>query len=134
MRTRSVSVVALAALSMWCADVTEAQEMDLYGVVLGAQGGPVAYLGDPATGRVTGFRVGEMIGNRRLVAIAPDRVLLGDGSDTVEIRLGGGAPSSPTAATRPAASPPREGTSFGGTREPLPCPPLCVESPRFRRR
>jgi hypothetical protein len=131
-------IVVLIVLSVCRVGVAEAEQLRLYGVVLGAEGGGVAYLGDPQTGRVRGFRVGEVVGNQQVVAIAADRVVLRDGSDTVELRLSGGSPSN-AAVNAPSPPPaavamPVEAVSPGRAATALPCPPLSVELPQCRRR
>jgi hypothetical protein len=71
----------------------------LHGVVL-RDGTPIAYLEDPATKRVAGYRLGDVIGGGTLKTIAADHVILTRPEGPVDVRLRD--PAKP----RPAAGPP----------------------------
>jgi hypothetical protein len=59
----------------------------LYGVVIGADGGGRAYLWDPQTKRVFGYKVGDSLADTRVEQIANDRVTLRRGTDSYEVLL-----------------------------------------------
>jgi hypothetical protein len=59
---------------------------NLFGVVLG-DGASVAYLEDPATKRVAGYRLGDAIAGGTVQTIGPDRVVLARPDGAVDIRL-----------------------------------------------
>jgi hypothetical protein len=80
----------------------------LHGVVL-RDGTPVAYLEDPSTKRVAGYRLGDSIGGGTVQAIHADRVVLSRPEGNLDVRLRD--PSKP----RPAAPSP--------TKQPQPVPP-----------
>jgi hypothetical protein len=61
-------------------------KLTLYGVVL-KDGVPVAYLEDPLTKRVTGYRVGDAIGGGTVTTIAADRVVVARPDGPVDVRL-----------------------------------------------
>lgn len=86
----------------------------LYGVVL-REGGTVAYLEDPATKRVAGYRVGDAIGGGTLRTIAADHVVIARADGELAVRLRD--PSKP----RPAAAPPA--TAPAGVPRPPGAPP-----------
>jgi len=71
----------------------------LYGVVLGADGGPRAYLWDPQTKKVFGYKVGDAVAESRLEQINGDRVVLRRGGEVFEVLLHD--PSKPRAAAPP---------------------------------
>src|SRR5919197_1502810 len=58
----------------------------LYGVVL-KDGAPVAYLEDPVTKRVAGYRVGDAVGGGTLASIAADSVVVSRPDGSVDVRL-----------------------------------------------
>jgi hypothetical protein len=74
----------------------------LYGVVIGADGGGRAYLWDPQTKRVFGYKVGDSLADTRVEQIASDRVTLRRGADTYEVLLRD--PSKPRPAQPPVAA------------------------------
>ena len=92
----------------------------LYGVVL-ATDLSIAYLEDPGSKRVTGYRVGDAIAGGTLTVIAPDHVVLkrSDGMVNVPLR----DPAKPRAAL-PEAAPPAGGapTAPAPTAFPQPSP------------
>jgi hypothetical protein len=76
----------------------------LYGVVL-RDGAPVAYLEDPLTKRVAGYRIGDAIAGGTLQSITADRVVLQRPEGPVDVRLHDPAKPRPAAV----AAPPAEG-------------------------
>lgn len=74
----------------------------LYGVVLGRDGGPRAYLEDPRTRKVFGYAVGDTVAESRVERISADRVVLRRGEEVFEVLLRD--PSKPKPA--PASAPP----------------------------
>ncbi len=58
----------------------------LHGVVLRDQN-PIAYLEDPTTKRVTGYRVGDAIAGGTLQTIAADHVIIARPDGSVDVRL-----------------------------------------------
>jgi hypothetical protein len=81
----------------------------LYGVVIDADGGARAYLWDPQTKRVFGYKVGDSLAESRVEQIASDRVTLRRGADSYDVLLRDPAKPRPTptvqAAIPPAAVP-----------------------------
>ena len=77
---------------------------NLFGVIL-RDGAPVAYLEDPSTKRVAGYRVGDSVGGGTVQSIAADHVVLArpDGNVSVQLR----DPTRPRPA--PVAQPPAPG-------------------------
>ncbi|MBI4246332.1 MAG: hypothetical protein HY614_04000 [Candidatus Rokubacteria bacterium] len=59
---------------------------NLYGVVL-QDGTPIAYLEDPVTKRVAGYRVGDTVAGGTVQSIAADRVVLVRPEGQVDVRL-----------------------------------------------
>jgi len=74
------------APEMRTAGAPPAQKPNLYGVVLGG-GGPVAYLEDPATKRVAGYRTGDMVAGGTIRRITADHVLIARPEGVLEVRL-----------------------------------------------
>jgi hypothetical protein len=97
-------------------------ELRLYGVVIGMDGGSVAYLDDAQTGRVRAFRVGDSVGESQLVRIDRDRVVLQREGETVEVHLGAGGQPSPGSGTSEGGS--LGSVPAGSSPSPL-CPPFC---------
>ncbi len=73
----------------------------LYGVVLGRDEGPRAYLEDPRTRKVFGYAVGDTVAESRVERISADRVVLRRGEEIFEVLLRD--PSKPKPAPAPAA-------------------------------
>ena len=92
----------------------------LYGVVL-ATDLSIAYLEDPGSKRVTGYRVGDAIAGGTLTIIAPDHVVLKRSDGMVDVPLRD--PAKPRAAL-PEAAPPAGGapTAPAPTAFPQPSP------------
>ncbi len=99
-----------------------AAKPNLYGVVLRDQN-PIAYLEDPLTKRVAGYRVGDAIAGGTLQTIAADRVVIARPDGPMDVRLRD--PSKPRpAVTAPGAVPP--GTVPPGAVVPGFIPPGAV--------
>jgi hypothetical protein len=79
-------------------------------VVIAEDGRGRAYLQDGRTGGVRAYEVGEAVGDARVVAIEPDRVVLDRSGSRIDVRFGG---SSSIPATPPAP---------GGVLQPEPEP------------
>ena len=92
----------------------------LFGIVL-RDGQPTAYIEDPATKRVAGYRIGDSVAGGTLQKIAADSVVVNRPEGAVDVRLHD--PSKP----RPAA-PPVPGTP-PGTIVPKPAVPGAAPSP-----
>ena len=92
----------------------------LYGVVL-ATDLSIAYLEDPGSKRVTGYRIGDAIAGGTLTIIAPDHVVLKRSDGMVDVPLRD--PAKPRAAL-PEAAPPAGGapTAPAPTAFPQPSP------------
>jgi hypothetical protein len=73
----------------------------LYGVVL-REGKSVAYMEDPATKRVTGYRPGDTIAGATVREISADRVVIARADAQLEVRLND--PSKPRPAAPPAST------------------------------
>jgi Type II secretion system protein C len=76
----------------------------LYGVVLGTDGGSRAYLWDPQSKKVFGYKVGDSVAESRVEQIGPDRVVLRRSAETFEVLLRD--PSKPRPPAAPVAVPP----------------------------
>jgi type II secretion system (T2SS) protein C len=122
---------------------------NLYGVVL-REGAPIAYLEDPATKRVAGYRTGDTVAGGTVQTIAADHVVLIRSDGRLEIRLNDPAkprPPAPPVAATPGAQPgvfqprgvaqpgvPRlpEGTQQGPGAIAAPQPPSVIQpAPQF---
>src|SRR3989442_137885 len=106
-RTESASANASNALAAL-------PKPSLHGVIL-RDGAPVAYLEDPITKRVAGYRVGDSVAGGTLQSISEDRVILTRPEGQVDVRL-----HDPTAAGPPAPGAPRAPRL---TQRPGPGPP-----------
>lgn len=81
---------------------------NLFGVVL-RDGAPIAYLEDPVTKRVSGYRVGDAVAGGTVQTIAADRVVLARPDGAMDVRLHD--PMKPRPAALPAPGVPApEGT------------------------
>ena len=74
----------------------------LYGVVL-RDGAPIAYLEDPVTKRVAGYRIGDTVAGGTVATIADDSVMLARPDGQIAVRLHD--PTRPRPPAPPAASP-----------------------------
>jgi hypothetical protein len=92
---------------------------NLFGVIL-RDGAPVAYLEDPTTKRVAGYRVGDNVGGGTVQSIAADHVVLArpDGNVAVQLRD----------PTRPRPAPVAQSPAAGGV-VPLQPPPAAGAMP-----
>jgi len=124
-----------------------AAKPNLFGIVL-RDGAPVAYLEDPTTKRVAGYRLGDSVAGGTVARIGNDHVVLNrpDGDVSVRLRdpskprpaapapvagqagpaigsvpVGGSAPGAPTA-PGVASMPPAAGQQPGTAPSPLPAP------------
>jgi len=75
---------------------------NLYGVVLRDEA-PIAYLEDPVTKRVAGYRVGDVVAGGTVQRIAADRVVLVRPDGPIDVRLHD--PSKPRPAVPPTGQP-----------------------------
>jgi hypothetical protein len=91
----------------------------LFGIVL-RDGQPIAYLEDPSTKRVAGYRVGDSVAGGTLQKIAADRVVVNRPEGAVDVRLHD--PSKPRPAPPVPAAPP-------GAIVPKPAVPGAPPSP-----
>ena len=87
----------------------------LYGIILREQA-PVAYLEDPATKRVAGYRIGDAVAGGTVKTIANDHVVLNRPEGDVNVRLRD--PANPRPVPPPAAAAP------GGTVPAVPGAPM----------
>ena len=78
----------------------QAPKPHLYGIIL-REGAPVAYLEDPATKRVAGYRLGDAVAGGTVKEIAKDHVVLNRPEGDVSVRLRD--PSKPRPPAPPAA-------------------------------
>ena len=141
---RVMLAAGLVMLGTGWSAVAQSPPLRLYGVVIGAGTQAVAYLQDPGTGRVRGFRIGDTIGDGRVIGIEPDRVVVQRDGETVQVRLGAGGadpgarPGAPPAGTvspapplcppfgpPPAAADAAESAAPAPAAPALPCPPFC---------
>jgi len=100
---------------------------NLYGVVL-RDGAPVAYLEDPATKRVAGYRVGDKIIGGTVQTIKADGVLITRPDGDVDVRLRD--PSKPRSTTPIAAAPPAAQPALPGVIPPAAAPPPIPAQPQ----
>ncbi|HEY7140506.1 MAG TPA: type II secretion system protein N [Methylomirabilota bacterium] len=94
----------------------------LYGVVLLPEGRDRAYLEDVQRRRVSGYSVGDQVGDARLEQIRSDRVVLRRGAETFEVLLYD--PTKPRQTTAPGVQSPETGGAGRPTvvRPPVPVP------------
>lgn len=104
---------------------------NLFGVVL-RDGAPIAYLEDPVTKRVAGYRVGDAVAGGTLKSIAPDRVVLARPEGSVDVtlrdpgkprRAAAAPPAAQTAPLPPAATQQRPPAVLPDGTVPLTSPP-----------
>lgn len=113
---------------------------NLYGVIV-RENAPIAYLEDPATKRVGGYRLGDTIAGGTVKDITRDRVTLARPDGNIDIRLHD--PSRPRPVPPPAppgsapalpggVQPPRPGAVTPPTVGPTPTPPGVEPAPPRR--
>ena len=118
---------------------------NLYGIIL-RDGAPVAYLEDPTTKRVAGYRLGDAVAGGTVKQIGADHVVLNRPEGDVNVRLrdpakpkpappapAAGTPGAPGVPPQPGAIPPRPGVPTppsaqapiqpGMPTQPAPAPP-----------
>jgi hypothetical protein len=105
----------------------------LYGVVLG-DGARLAYLEDPVTKRVAGYRLGDSIAGGTLQAIAADRVVIARADGTVEVPLHDPARPRRAEPTRPPGIPAPPSGAPTVEAPPPPAPPQPPPAPNIIRR
>lgn len=96
----------------------------LYGVVL-QDGAPIAYLEDPVTKRVAGYRVGDTVAGGKLTKIAADHVVLARPEGTIDVRLHDPSRPRPALPPGPSQIPPGQvtpGQVQPGFQPPQPLP------------
>lgn len=109
------------------ASAPPAPKPNLYGIML-SDSAPVAYLEDPTTKRVAGYRLGDTIAGGTVKQIGADHVVLNRPEGEVSVRLRDPAKPRPPAPTagQPGAVPPQGGapvaTAPGVPAGPLPQP------------
>src|SRR6266508_2324022 len=92
----------------------------LHGVVL-RDGAPIAYLEDPLTKRIAGYRIGDPIAGGTVQTISADAVVIARPEGAVDVRLRD--PSKPRPPTPAAAGqPPVPGQPSGAGQPPAPSP------------
>jgi hypothetical protein len=101
--TRSEGTSTTATAS---AEAPAAGKPSLYGVVL-RDGAPIAYLEDPSTKRVAGYRVGDNVAGGTVQTISADNVVIDRPGGSLDVRLRD--PGKP----RPAAPPPAAAAAAG---------------------
>lgn len=104
---------------------------NLFGIVL-REGAPIAYLEDPATKRVAGYRVGDSIVGGTVQKISADGVTITrpDGAVDVRLRDPSRPRPAPVAQTPPAGAapgvPPVAGSTLPGVIPPMATPPMAT--------
>ena len=96
---------------------------NLYGIIL-REGAPVAYLEDPTTKRVAGYRLGDAVAGGTLKSIGNDHVVLNRPEGEVNVRLRD--PAEPRPAAPPTAAGAPGGPPVAGAQ---PMPPAGVIPP-----
>lgn len=102
----------------------------LYGVVING-GTRIAYLQDPATKRVFGYKIGETVAGGQLELIEENRVVIRQAVGSLEVKLKdpskpkpvAGAPRLPPGVASPFAAPPVPSVAPSVPGAPLPVPP-----------
>src|SRR5438445_3464903 len=101
----------------------------LHGVVL-REGSPIAYLEDPLTKRIAGYKVGDPIAGGTVQTISADAVVIARPDGTVDVRLRD--PSKPRPPAPAVGQPPGPGQPSVGAQPPVPgqVPPPGAIPPR----
>ncbi len=100
---------------------------NLYGVVL-RDGAPIAYLEDPVTKRVAGYRVGDSVAGGTLQSISADKVVLVRPEGPVDVRLHDPAKPRPAAPAPGGPGAPTTPSTPGGAVTPPRIPPFIPPS------
>ena len=104
----------------------------LHGVVL-RDGAPIAYLEDPLTKRIAGYRVGDPIAGGTVQTISADAVVIVRPEGTVDVRLRDPSkprPQAPAAAGQPPVPGQTPGAGQPPAPSPLPTPGALPPTPR----
>src|SRR5687768_4137208 len=106
---------------------------NLFGVVL-REGAPIAYLEDPATKRVAGYRVGDSIVGGTVQKISADGVTISRPDGSVDVRLRDPSRPRPAPVAQPPAAgtpgaPPVAGSTLPGVIPPAAAPPQVAQPP-----
>ncbi|TMQ21755.1 MAG: hypothetical protein E6K82_14970 [Candidatus Rokuibacteriota bacterium] len=96
-----------------------AMKPNLYGVVL-REGAPIAYLEDPTTKRVSGYRIGDAVGGGTVQAINADSVTINRPDGKLDVRLRDPSKPRPAAGPATAGVPLTPGAQPAGTQPGLP--------------
>src|SRR5213593_518071 len=92
----------------------------LHGVVL-RDGAPIAYLEDPLTKRIAGYRIGDPIGGGTVQTISADAVVIARPEGAVDVRLRDPSKPRPAAAATPGQPVPGQ-QPVPGAQAPVPGP------------
>jgi hypothetical protein len=96
---------AEAPVSAITANAPPVAKPNLFGVVL-REGSPIAYLEDPTSKRVSGYRVGDSVAGGTVQVISADSVVITRPDGKLDVRLRDpGKPRPATAGTMPGAQP-----------------------------
>ena len=102
----------------------------LFGVVL-REGTPIAYLEDPATKRVAGYRVGDSIVGGTVQTISADSVIIARPDGPVDVRLRDPSRPRPPSVAQPPmgtpGAPPVAGSVLPGVIPPTAVPPQVAQ-------
>jgi len=105
---------------------------NLHGVVL-RDGAPIAYLEDPLTKRIAGYRIGDQIAGGTVQTISADAVVIARPDGAVDVRLRDPSkprPPAPPAAGQPPALGQPPGAGQPPASSPQPTPGVLPPSPR----
>src|SRR5881628_1955642 len=101
----------------------------LHGVVL-RDGAPIAYLEDPLTKRIAGYRIGDPIGGGTVQTISADAVVIARPEGAVDVRLRDPSKPRPAAAGQPPVPGQPSGAGQPPAPSPLPTPGVLPPAPR----
>ena len=101
----------------------------LHGVVL-RDGAPIAYLEDPLTKRIAGYRIGDPIGGGTVQTISADAVVIARPEGAVDVRLRDPSKPRPAAAGQPPVPGQPSGAGQLPAPGPLPTPGVLPPAPR----
>ena len=105
---------------------------NLHGVVL-RDGAPIAYLEDPLTKRIAGYRIGDPIAGGTVQTISADAVVIARPEGTVDVRLRDPSkprPQAPAAAGQPPVPGQPSAAGQPPAPSPLPTPGVLPPTPR----